>query len=129
MPIQLDWGDYDHNFAIMTFQGKWIGEEFVAAIARLSAMCQSKESPIELMVDMRSSLNPPYNLVTLLHSILDRALPFDIQQVIVISNSSFWRQLYSMIEIMYSKKISYTVHFVTTVDEAYALLEFIKDMG
>jgi hypothetical protein len=38
MTIQLDWGDYDQNFAVMTFQGKWTGDEFVHCIDRLKQM-------------------------------------------------------------------------------------------
>jgi hypothetical protein len=126
MPIQLDWGDYDHNFVIMTFRGKWVGDEFLYAITRLSEMSQSKASEIELMVDMRDSQNPPHNLITLLRFTLNRPLPSHITQVIVISNSSFWNHIYSMLEISLGDKIRCPVRFVASVDDAYDSLEFMK---
>jgi hypothetical protein len=128
MTIQLDWGDYDQNFAIMTFQGKWTGDEFVHSIAGLTEMGKTATSGIELMVDMRNSLNPPNNLVTLLRSTLNRPLPQNIKQVVVISNSAFWNRIFSMVNTMYGDKISCPVLFVASVDEAYAALEFFKGM-
>jgi hypothetical protein len=129
MPIRIDWGDADHNFVIMTFQAKWKGDEFIQSIIRLSEMGQSVNSGIELMVDMRNSLNPPDNLVTLLRSTLENPLPSNITQVIVISNSAFWKSIYSMLEIMYSDKLRRPIRFVASVDEAYSSLEFYRRMA
>lgn len=128
MTIQLDWGDYDQNFAIMSFHGKWTGDEFVHGIAKLREMGQRATSGIELMVDMRNSLNPPNNLVTLLRSTLNRPLPQNIKQVVIISNSAFWNRIFSMVNTMYGDKISCPVVFVATVDEGYAALDFFKGM-
>jgi hypothetical protein len=128
MTIQLDWGDYDHNFAIMTFQGKWTGDEFVHSISQLTAMGREATTQIELMVDMRNSLNPPNNLLTLLRSTLNRPLPQNIKQVVVISNSAFWNRIFSMLSSMYGDKIKAPVLFVASVDEAYAGLDFFKGM-
>ena len=126
MTVQLDWGDYDHNFAIMTFQGKWTGDEFVHAVARLSEMGASSPQGIELMVDMRNSLTPPNNLLTLLRSTLNRPLPRNIKQAVVISNSAFWNRIFSMLKSMYGEKISAPVTFVPSVDAAYDSLECYK---
>jgi hypothetical protein len=128
MTIQLDWGDYDQNFAIMTFQGKWTGDEFVHSIARLTTMGNEATSDIELMVDMRNSLTPPNNLLTLLRSTLNRPMPQHIKQVVVISNSAFWLRIFSMLSSMYGDKISAPVLFVASVDEAYAALECFKGL-
>src|SRR5688572_13908613 len=126
MTIQLDWGDYDQNFAIMTFRGNWTGDEFVHTIASLTQMGKESIAGIELMVDMRNSLNPPNNLVTLLRSTLNRPLPQNIKQVVVISNSAFWNRIFSMLNTMYGEKITSPVVFVATVDEGYAALDFFK---
>jgi hypothetical protein len=128
MTIQLDWGDYDQNFAIMSFHGKWTGDEFVHSIAKLQELGQAASIGIELMVDMRNSLNPPNNLVTLLRSTLNRPLPQNIKQVVVISNSAFWNRIFSMVNTMYGDKINCPVVFVATVDEGYAALDFFKGM-
>jgi hypothetical protein len=128
MTIQLDWGDYDQNFAVMTFQGKWTGDEFVHAIARLSAMGAQASTGMELMVDMRNSLNPPNNLLTLLRSTLNRPLPKNIKQVVVISNSAFWNRIFGMLKSMYGGKISAPVSFVPSVDAAYDSLDCFKDI-
>lgn len=128
MSIQLDWGDYDKNFAIMNVHGKWSGDEFVKAIAQLAAMGREAQNGMELLVDVRNSLNPPNNLLTLLRSVLNRPLPPNIKQVVVISNSAFWYRIFSMLNSMYGDKITCPVTFVASVDEGYAALDFFKDV-
>ena len=128
MGIKLDWGDYDNNFAVMTVVGKWSGDEFYNSMSRLVEMSHETENKIEFMVDIRNSVTPPNNLMTLIRTILNRPLPRNIKKVVVISSSSFWNRIYGMVETMYADKIGIPVIFVKTVDEAYQTLEFFEDM-
>jgi hypothetical protein len=128
MTIELDWGDADQRLVVMHIRGNWTGDELVHRVAQLQAMGCAASQNLELMVDMRNALNPPPNLVTLIGSILNRPLPQNIKQVVVISNTAFWKQIYSIVSKNYRNKINVPIIFVNSVDEAYEALECFKGM-
>lgn len=128
MTIELDWGDAEQKLAVMHIRGNWTGDELVQAIARLMLMGREASQDIELMVDIRNSLNPPHNLLTLIGSILIRPLPENIKKVVVISHTAFWHRIYSVINKNYRGKITIPILFVDSVDEAYASLDCFQDV-
>jgi hypothetical protein len=128
MTIELDWGDADQHLVVMHIRGNWTGDELVQRVAQLQVMGREASQSLELMVDIRNSLNPPNNLLTLIGSILTRPLPQNIKQVVVISNTSFWRHIYSVIHKNYRGRITIPVVFVDSVDAAYETLECFKGM-
>lgn len=119
MTLTLDWGDFDETFVIWSFAGRWTPEEFYTAMEKLRDYGASKPYPVKIMVDMRHSLAAPNNLLTLLRAAVKMNVR-NIGQVVVITPSNFWPQMYEMLVKTVKLDGSTPVTFVKTVDDAYS---------
>ncbi len=126
MPIRIDWGDYDQTFLIMSFNGRWTADEYYRAINDLYKHASVQDHALELMVDLRYSVQPPQNLVTLIRSTLNQERSMTIDQVVIITQSGFWQQIFSVVRKVHGRELDTDVHFVESVDQAYSMLSAYK---
>lgn len=126
MPIRIDWGDYDKTLLIMSFNGRWTADEYYRAINDLYIYASERDHALELMVDVRHSVQPPQNLVTLIRSTLNQERAIAMDQVVVIVQSGFWQQIFSVARKVHGRELDTAVHFVESVDQAYSMLSAYK---
>jgi len=120
--IQVDWGDYEETVILMSIRGTWTAKNFYDAMDDMVTKSQGTNASLELMVDLRNSLKPPANIMTMIRTVLNRSLPERIEQVVVIASTSFWERMYNMVDKMFGSQIPIEVTFVDNVDDAYSRL-------
>jgi hypothetical protein len=128
MSIEIDWGDAEQCILVMRFGSKWTGDEFFQSIAQLNSLCGGASQNLELMIDLRKTMTPPSNLITLLASSLNRPRPKNFAQVVIISSFGFWKQMFNILYASYKDKFATPIVFVDNVDKAYSLLKCLENL-
>lgn len=122
MPIEVDWGNQEETLIVMKINGKWTSEEFNRAMSQLSELSKSKSYQPTLMADLRYAMYTPVGFLSTLRAAM-RSREEMIDCAIVVTTSGLWQKMIDIIEQASTLRVTIPLHFVETIDEAYALLE------
>ncbi len=119
--ISFGWGDYDHTYGVIEFNGDWTTENLVTSVSTIYNELKTANKPINLMIDLRHSAVPPTSVMGVASRIVTGRSTFPLGRVIVITKTFLWKRLY---DAMSQSRLDYSIdiHFVESIDKAYELL-------
>lgn len=122
MTIHVDWGDHDETFIVMKLERYWQAADYYRAFDALRALSYTKQVPIPLLVDTRSSLTWPRATLSIFrHALTNRRAKTNA--VVIIVNGDMLKRTIALLPTDLRQASEDWMHCVETVDEAYALLE------
>jgi hypothetical protein len=123
MPITVDWGDFEETILIWKIEGSWNIEDYLTARDDALQMVQQRAAVIvDVIADLRRSALLPQNIAWVIRDSLEVA-QFNRGVVAVITPTSYWTQLVKTLQKTYFRTVKFSIYFVNTVDEAYALAD------
>jgi len=120
MSIIVDWGDADDTLLIWHFPHNWTSRDLQNAYGLANDILSKVNYEIDIIFDFGYTINPPQNTIQLCRGLLLHC-PHNVRSVIILGRTRYWERIFSL--VLRLQTFEHTVHFVQTVDEAYALLD------
>lgn len=119
--IIVDWGNFEETFLVFRIRNKWTCAEFQVAVQEAFDLIAGKSEPIGMIVDLQAADRPPHNLMNHAFRYVN-ACPLNLGPVAVLSRSDLWRRIWETGAMIYGTN-DVNIHFVTSLDQAYTLME------
>lgn len=120
MPIHTTWGNPEQNVIIQTFEGKWNLDELLEVFNRGLEMSKTVSHSVDFICDMSQSGMPTGNFLNMARRI--ERTPRKKGRIILVSANHYVRTLSEVFQKI-SPSTQKKVAFVTSIDEAWALIE------
>lgn len=121
MPVSVEWDNEERTIILWTVAGKWTWKEFDAAYEKMKEMAGSVSHPIDGIYDLSQSILIPADVATHVKFAFPYRPP-NLRHIIAIGLDSYIQLLWNTLTTMPSLK-QWRVHFVDTMEEAYAFIE------
>jgi hypothetical protein len=120
--VDVLWGNEDQTFLRWNFHGDWSGKSYFDSLVHLWHLLDTKDYPLNLLIDMRQSGKSPSNLIAMMQAAVRTKQPCQIKHVVVISHTSYWESVYE-IACRHSAPIAaLDIQFVASDSAAHSLL-------
>jgi hypothetical protein len=122
----VEWGTPQQTVIIQTYTGNWTIQDQLAIADQSKALSETVPHQVHVIVDVRKAYGVPKMLVSQIAPELERRVPQNQGQLVVVGASKF---IQGLIEIakMVAPRATDNLHFVRTLDQAWALLQ--KEAG
>ena len=121
--VDVTWGDEAQTYLRWNFHGDWSGRDYFDSLVNLWRLMDSKSHNLNLLIDMRLSGKSPSNLVALMQAaIRNKQQSCNIRQIVVISQTSYWKTVYEIACRHKTAIAQLDVRFATSNVEANTIL-------
>ncbi|MGB1285684.1 MAG: hypothetical protein ACPG7F_04040 [Aggregatilineales bacterium] len=125
MTILVDWGNYEETILVWKFSREWQTSHYMEALRQSNSLALTKAHQVNLICDIRMTTQRASNLMTLSRLVIQYR-PANVDVMVIIVVNRFWKQMAEILTHQ-GEGLPVPVHFVETVDAAYALVEEIEE--
>lgn len=127
MSIQVNWDNDEKTIIAYTSSGRYIWEEFYAAIDEVHKLAEAVDYPLVVIMNLRESI-PPSGALTHFRNAIKRS-PSNISHYIIIGTDSFRQMLISMaFHVMFARSSSDFV-FTDSIANAHKAAQEVLPKG
>ena len=120
MSAQVKWFNANQTVLQVSYGERWTAHEFHETFEEIENFLRQKPYPVDLLVDLRPTLEYPRNLFGLARKTLRDRIP-NMGQVVVVTDDIFWHRLYPTLQTIIPKLQQLT--FVESIEEAKEILQ------
>ncbi len=120
MTAQVSWFNDKQTVLKVCYGEGWTERVFHQVFVEIESYLQQKPYPVDLIVDLRPTIEYPRNLFGLARKTLRDRIP-NMGQVVVVTDDLFWHRLYPTLQTIIPKLQQLT--FVESIEEAKELLQ------
>ena len=120
MSIHVDWGNHEETIVVWKFSREWESKDYMQALSKTSTLLRHTTQNINLICDIRLSVQRASNLLVLARLVTQHRPPHIGVMTIIVANE-FWKNMADILTRQRSGR-PLPVYFVETVDEAYDLV-------
>ena len=120
MTAQVSWFNDKQTVLKVCYGEGWTERDFHQVFVEIESYLQQKPYPVDLIVDLRPTIEYPRNLFGLARKTLRDRIP-NMGQVVVVTDDLFWHRLYPTLQTIIPKLQQLT--FVESIEEAKEILQ------
>lgn len=128
VPVRMDWDNADRKVIRVTFEGNWDKKDIYRMIDKGVSMLNTVNHKVDSIFDFTNSTFSPRNLL----DSVDRMESTHSQNerlVIIVNSNLYIRSLINVARLLAPKTFAH-VHFVDSLNAAYALINrFPQEVG
>lgn len=120
MPIQIDWDNAQHTVIRVMFEGVWDIRDIRNMIKTGASMMESVNHDVDSIFDFTNSRFSPANLLSTADQMEET---YNVhERLLIMVNANFYIKSLAKMAVVLAPKTFANVRFVSTLDDAYALI-------